>query len=191
MTDTNTTELVDATHALILTVLAAGWTEETTPALGRAQRALLAFTPAPARESTPEPTPEPKRVRIQSKWRDLNSRMNGEEGYTLAIHEDRLYWLDQHPDAVVVSKGMMARGTRASERHCQNVCEVPVGTIVIYIIKNGGIRYTAGRIQEDREKPGQGSLYADDGVKHIGIRRKGDTYIHIVEIDSVRKEFWI
>jgi hypothetical protein len=39
-----TAELIDAAHALVLTALAAGWTEETSPALERAQEALLAIT---------------------------------------------------------------------------------------------------------------------------------------------------
>ena len=135
-------------------------------------------------------TPEPVRVKVESKWRDLNAKMKGEEGFALAVSGERLVWLDQHPDAIVTHRGMQPKGIRASERRCHDTCEVPVGMLIIYIKKNGGTtHYTAGRVQEDREKPGQGSLYADDGITHIGTRREGTTFVHILDIDGVRKEF--
>jgi hypothetical protein len=146
-----------------------------------------------AESSTEVPPPEPPkaaRVKFESKWRDLNSRMKGEEGYTLAVDGERLVWLDQHPDAIVTYRGMQPKGIRASERRCHDTCEVPTGLIVILIKKDGGTtRYTAGRVQEDTAKPGQGSLYDNDGITHIGTRREGNSYVHILDIDGVRKEF--
>jgi hypothetical protein len=52
---TLTAELIDAAHALVLTALAAGWTEETTPALKKAQEALLAIT-AQREKGKPDPS---------------------------------------------------------------------------------------------------------------------------------------
>jgi hypothetical protein len=150
--------------------------------------------PAPAQEPSVPSVPdtavdpaEPKRVKLRSKWRDFNCKMKGEECYRLAQFGDRLVWIDEHPDAVDVARGMLAKGIRASERKCANIVEVPVGTLVVTIHKNGTTSYDAGRVEEHPAMPGEGRLSND--CKHVGVRRVVGGYVHVLEIDGRRVEY--
>jgi hypothetical protein len=193
--DTCISELVDAAHALVLAVLAAGWTEDV-PALGRAQRALLAILPAPEPAPEPEPEPEPARVLIRSRYRDLNSKGRGTECYRMYLDPttDRGGWLDKHPDAIVTERGWCARGIRASERKCHDRVEIPVGTLILDIDKSvgsGGTTYQVGYVKAESEGSQQGTIEWEGGngfppVRHCGTKGIG---VHIVEIDGVRHTF--
>ena len=131
----------------------------------------------------------PKRVLLWTRWRSLNSKMHGEEAYRLAIDGDRVVWIEEHPDVIVTQKGMGPRGFRASERKCHNVAEVPVGLIVITIKKNGATSYEAARVQVDKDAPLEGAFYEGDGVRHVGCRKVGNGFVHVLEIDGHRREF--
>lgn len=190
--DTQVTELINATHALILTALAAKWTAETTPALDRAQKALLALTPTP----TAKPTPV-TRVIVRSRYRDLNSKGRGNECYRMYLDPstDQGGWLNRHPDSIVVQRGWCARGIRASERKCCDKVEVPVGTLILDIDKGigegGTTSYQVGYITLKEGTENEGAIIWEGGgeypiVRHCGTKGIG---IHIVEINGVRHTF--
>lgn len=141
--------------------------------------------------------PPPARVQIRSRYRDLNSRGRGTECFRMIVdlETNRATWADQHPDAIVTERGWCARGIRASERKCSDHVEVAVGLLVIDIEKsigpgNGGASYAVGWTIDDRKNPidwcGEKS---GRPVKHCGTRAHDGAFVHVVEIDGVRREF--
>lgn len=140
--------------------------------------------------STETPSTAPKRVEIRSKWRDINSRGRGSEFFRLAatIDSTELCWIDQHPDALSTARGF-ARGIRASERHSESRVEVPVGLLVITVEKStsgGPASYRAGIVGADADGDG---VVDRTRVKHAGIKRVGAAWVHVVEVDGVRREY--
>ncbi len=138
----------------------------------------------------------PVRVKIRSRYRDLNARGRGVEAFRMVLDQatGKLMWADKHPDALVVSDDWCPRGIRASERHCATRVELPVGLIVVEVersVGRGASRpsYAAGVVAAREDGTGEIRWERDvDGLRHVGVRRDGDTYVHVLEIDGERRE---
>lgn len=135
------------------------------------------------------------RVVFRSKFRDYNSRGRGSEAYRLlatippeGTDTAKLYWADQHPDALAQGSQYLSRDTfRAAGRHDACHVEAPVGLLVVQIDKHtsSGISYRAGILGKDAE----GKATIDwEAVKHRGVRKDGGGYVHVVQIGDRRLE---
>jgi hypothetical protein len=138
----------------------------------------------------PTPPPAtPRRGTIRAAWKDLNARGKGDKCYRLAVDGEALVWIDQHPACVGDGRKLSRDDLRASGRHDETSVEVPEGLVVLTISKSvpsGDVSYDLRRTKWNEEK-GRMGLYSD-GLRHVGVRRQAGSFVHVVEIDGVRKE---
>lgn len=134
---------------------------------------------------------------ITSRSRDLNSRGKGSETYRMLarLEDDTLVWADKYDGAIVVSNDWCRVGYRANERRCSTRVEVPAGLLVLEIEKSippRGVTYSVGLTIEPTPECAAVIRWHDEAtprVHHVGVKKSGTTYKHIIEIDGVRREF--
>lgn len=149
--------------------------------------------PAP----TPDPEPEPPATAtFRSRIRNISARGRGVESYRLlgSLDGDTLTWADQHPSALVVGGDWCPRGSRAAERRCSQRVEADAGLLVVEIDKAVGERkassYRAGVTFATEEKTGiRWDDEAEPKVCHRGIKKRNGQFVHVVEVDGVRREY--
>jgi hypothetical protein len=131
--------------------------------------------------------------RVTARKRHLNSRGRGTEEFLLAQDGELLIWATQHSRSIITHDDWCARGIRASERRCQTTIELPVGTLVVAIVRDVGGRgsncvCSAGIVSAD--KAHSDGVDWEDSVKHVGRRKqRTGTWIHVLTINGHRREF--
>lgn len=133
---------------------------------------------------------------IRSRYRDLNAKGKGSETFRLVLHDDRLIWASEHPDARIVEDNWTAPGIRAHQRRCSTTVELPVGTLVVEIEKSVGygktsVSYSIGLVAVDENGKGKidwNGEAAGRTLVHRKVQRSGNTWVHVLEIDGERKE---
>lgn len=134
-----------------------------------------------------------RRGKIRAAYKDLNARGKGTKTYRMAVDGARLVWIDRHPECIGEGRRLSTDDLRASGRHDSVDVEVPEGLIVVEIDKcvggrGGGTTYRAGRTWWSDEK-GRMCIEWEENVHHVGIKRVGDAFVHVLAIDGERQEF--
>ncbi len=136
-------------------------------------------------------------VRIASRRRELNARGRGSEVYRMARVDDRLVWADKHPRAIIVKdtypRCPLAKAFRASERKGVTMVELPEGALILEISisvadgRKGEPSYRVGWTSGRDEAIDWGGEATGVPVRHVGVRR-GELFVHVIEIDGERVE---
>ncbi len=131
-------------------------------------------------------------MEIESRKRDLNSRMRGSEEFTKAALPDGdawgpLRWLSDIEGTTILRDTWGPVGIRASERRCSTVVDAPLpeGTIIVsierVIPKSGGAKLSAGIVRGDEI-----AWLEDGGIKGVHSVRSGAGWITRVTFDDGR-----
>lgn len=135
------------------------------------------------------------RIVMRSKYRDLNSRGRGFEAYRMLAtipangENGALFWAENHSSSLAKgSQRLPASKLRAADRNAACKIETDTGLLVVEIRKQsyGGITYRAGMTVEN---DGGGQTIDWSGPEHIGVKKNGTGWVHVIEIDGKRIEF--
>lgn len=150
--------------------------------------------PMPLAEPEPiapeEPAAPARRGRIRAAYKDINARGKGTITYRMAALGDTLVWIDQHPDCVSDGRRLSPDNVRAGGRKDTTFVEAPEGLLILEIIKGvggePGPRYSVCRSAWSEKKGGM--VVLEDGCGHVGVRRGPSGFVHVIEVDGVRRE---